>query len=436
METFDDVLGHLLATLTGDDADIRRCLTAYDSSKNKTSNAAHLASNAFTRVILDSTIDTLKNYCNDNFPHSTPLIRSKMLTRTKPLIAEDICSVLQSITPTQCRTCKEHYVSTSADNTSADHKCVRCGRRSHKECLKEYTIDNAAGVVFLCDPCLTHVETKSILEANNSPQQTDETVETLPPNDTADDASNRSAVVTPTRQEIVHIADEICPLYKENSCPHGLTGKRLIDGLPCPKKHPPKCFYFTGKFGSSGCRYSDSRCPYFHPQLCENSVKLKMCLNKECTKYHVSGTKRNMRDSPQYPRRVEKQQNSAAVPTNQLSTSSQMWNVPQQTASQSQKPQATHDNGGRDSFLTYLQQMKADIQKEQQEMHQRMKTELATSITDILRETLKAQSAQTITVSPQMTNPQMTNPQFTVPQNVQAYHLNYPLPGSLVSVKA
>ena len=438
MNTYDDVLGHLLARLENG-AEARKVLQAYDSTKSKAANSSHLASVTFTKVILESTLDALKNYCAEFYPYAVLLIRSKMVARTKPLIAEDIVAVLYSITPTQCRTCKLMYISTSAENTE-NIFCFLCGRRSHKECLKEHTIDNAAGVVFLCDPCLTNAETNLILDTDNSNQhnvehEKPENEHQKPENEhpKPENEATKAAEDTGSKHTAESTNDEICPLYKENSCPHGLTGKRHIDGNPCPKKHPPKCFYFIGKYGSSGCRYSAKKCPYFHPALCENSTKLKMCLNKQCTKYHLSGTKRNMNESQQHGRREERPTDNRYVQPNPPPPPPQMWNPPQTQSSipQSQQTQVTHGNGGQDPFLTYLHQMKADMQeqmKKQEEMQIRMKSELEQSMINLIRESIQP---RTVTEPKMQTshpvNPQMANPQIQMPQNMQGYHQMYPV---------
>ena len=442
METYDQVLGHLLARCDEDAADVRKVLYGYDSSKTRTENAYYLGSSAFTKTMLDATIDVLKPYTSQFFPHATASIRSKMTARTKILVAEDIVSVLYSITPTQCRTCKTIYISTSAENTDANITCLLCNRRSHKECLKQYTIDNNAGVVFLCDPCLSKTETAHVLNTDNSPPISDESHLLTDTTDTSpqSEAGTPKPTVAESTEQYEEYApdDEICSLYKENSCPHGLTGKRQIEGKPCPKKHPPKCHYFIGKYGSVGCRYSAKRCPYFHPTLCQNSEKLKICLNKTCTKYHISGTKRSLGDSQKYPHRD--QQSHEVRPSSQHHTPSppQMWNSPQSPPSHE-----NHNNGGQEAFLTYLHQMKADMQsqmKQQAEMHQRMKADIETSVKDLIRESmirklpteqLRPFSQQTFenlqNIPPQTMTTVTANPQCQMPQTYQQYNQMYPM---------
>lgn len=43
-----------------------------------------------------------------------------------------------------------------------------------------------------------------------------------------------------------------------------------------------------------GCRYGES-CRFFHPRLCRNSVRHRVCFNKRCRYAHMKGTKRRRR---------------------------------------------------------------------------------------------------------------------------------------------
>ena len=87
--------------------------------------------------------------------------------------------------------------------------------------------------------------------------------------------------------------DVICPLLIEGRCPHGITGKK------CKYKHKRFCYKYCG-FGDrknhpAGCRFGE-KCKFLHPKLCENSVELKVCYNKECKLCHLKFTRRNKED--------------------------------------------------------------------------------------------------------------------------------------------
>ena len=76
-------------------------------------------------------------------------------------------------------------------------------------------------------------------------------------------------------------------------CPHGLTGKRLIEGKRCPFQHPIRCRYYTqyGNYKHKGCKKMKD-CTFYHPKLCRDSVSQRCCLNKECGYVHLKGTAR------------------------------------------------------------------------------------------------------------------------------------------------
>ena len=87
---------------------------------------------------------------------------------------------------------------------------------------------------------------------------------------------------------------QICREYTMRKCPHGLTGKRLIDGKKCQYQHPIRCRFYSnfGDDNRRGCR-NGKKCTFFHPKLCRNSVANHVCLNSDCGFHHLKGTARN-----------------------------------------------------------------------------------------------------------------------------------------------
>ena len=326
MNTYDEVLGHMLAR--AEEANTKKVIGAYDPDKTKAQNVNLLASSKFLlKADIDPAINFLLEYTKQFYPHATPIIETSS-GKQKMEKAADIINVLCAVSPVQCRKCTNTYISTSPENTESTLNCLLCGRASHADCYKEYAVDNAVGIVFLCDPCLTTSETAIVLEKieNSKPVKPDQKTDGTPNNledveqpdpGAGTEQPDPGAGIGPVDRgpAIEHVDrgahiptyDEICPLYKENSCPHGLTGKRQICGAPCPFKHPKKCNYHTGKYGSNGCRYSDERCPFYHPRLCENSVQLKMCLIQGCKRTHLPGTSKFLKKPPQQSN-VDRQQ--------------------------------------------------------------------------------------------------------------------------------
>ena len=87
---------------------------------------------------------------------------------------------------------------------------------------------------------------------------------------------------------------KVCKAYRERKCPHGMTGKREINGKKCPHPHPPRCNRYCayGEDKRLGCRRRDT-CKYWHPRLCRESELKRQCFNKDCTFTHLRNTARH-----------------------------------------------------------------------------------------------------------------------------------------------
>ena len=117
----------------------------------------------------------------------------------------------------------------------------------------------------------------------------------------------------------------ICYKYKRGTCPHGLSGNKLVNGNKCKYEHPKLCKYFNTS-GAKGCMKGAS-CTFFHPILCKFSVKHKLCTNINCKFAHLKGTAREapkepFRQQPEYE--VMKNSNFANVSTNDFLQLKQM----------------------------------------------------------------------------------------------------------------
>ena len=394
MASFDEVLGHMLART--DDPNVKKVLSAFDVEKSKNQNANIIASSRFLiKNHIDPTVDFLLQYTSDHYPHASPIIEDTMNSgKQKSDKVADIIQVLYAISPSQCRACKTTYISTSPENSDATLTCLLCGRRSHAECYKDYTVDEAVGIVFLCDPCLSTTETAALEEKNdaNKDDKTPNDDRDKTPNDKVKDDDKKKEDPAPKHD------DEICPLYKEHSCPHGLTGKREIEGKPCSLKHPPKCFYHIGKYGSNGCRYSAKRCPYYHPVLCENSLQIKLCLNKECKKYHLKGTNRKMtKESSREEKGSPSVQNTNPVQPRQQQQirkpeTTSVWEETRLRKNQNQSPKLDKIPESPDTksneeninalFLGCIQQLNANILQMKRDMTQNIKEIVQTTLTE------------------------------------------------------
>ena len=115
-----------------------------------------------------------------------------------------------------------------------------------------------------------------------------------------------------------------CYKYKRGTCPHGMSGNKLVDGNKCKYEHPRLCKYFNTS--SKGCMNGAS-CTFFHPILCKFSVKQRLCTNINCKFAHLKGTAREapkepFRQQPEYE--VRKNSNFANVSTNDFLQLKQM----------------------------------------------------------------------------------------------------------------
>ena len=97
------------------------------------------------------------------------------------------------------------------------------------------------------------------------------------------------------QQTVMAEADlEVCEALKVGKCPHGISGRTLVNGVSCSKAHPKRCQKFT-RFGTNakkGCTLG-SNCEHYHTQHCKSSQKNRQCFNEKCTFVHLAGTKRS-----------------------------------------------------------------------------------------------------------------------------------------------
>ena len=224
-------------------------------------------------------------------------LNDKKLYKNLSVLSDRVILRIESLFETECTTCGETYCNILADKPILT--CYLCLQGCHN-CpgvttkFKE-TAEQAAGTVWLCSGCLkkndlTLAPTKKPSVANAAVKEEEEEEEE---DEEVDDHSPRR-----NREEKEADKDEtrvpVCQAYKRRECPHGLTGKRLLNGKPCPNRHPPRCFRYCkhGENMKLGC-IKGNECKYFHPRLCRNSVSRRVCLNADCTLVHLKFTKRS-----------------------------------------------------------------------------------------------------------------------------------------------
>lgn len=288
-------LGDILAKTT--ETEVKKVINVYDQTKSAKENIKLLVATS-TREALKDSATFLKNLSTE-YPVQVQTINSK--SRNKDEYATDIVNFIEFLKPTLCLICNENYVPTGEDHGEDDTlKCYLCKRPSHSKCFSSYEIHSNIGIIFLCSECLSRKAADELAEelkkADTDVSQPSTDV-TQPPTEQSDNPDKTKPANTDDPKENAEEANTNtadCPLYLKRICPHGLTGKREINGQPCPLKHRKLCIYFS-KYGPSGCRFKKN-CRYLHPTVCNNSLQLQMCLNKSCKDYHFHGTERRIKD--------------------------------------------------------------------------------------------------------------------------------------------
>ena len=286
-EDFEAALGEFLAKATDDS--IKNVLSTFDKEKTVPQNIASLKDGSSSAALQD-TIAFLKQN-SPEYPVAQHVLSCK--NRNKEEYSRDIARFLAFVKPTHCLSCKDNYIPAAEQGAGNEPKCYLCQRPSHGECYKETVIKPELGIIFLCSECLSvkvakdlATELNSRKPAENGTNPTQPVPETVPKVPVSEEAK-------PNQDK------EDCPLYLKRECPHGLTGKREIDGNPCPYKHRRRCKYYI-EYGPDGCRFGKN-CIFLHPPICQNSLKLKACLNRNCQELHIKGTQRNTRNLPKHP---------------------------------------------------------------------------------------------------------------------------------------
>ena len=281
----ESVLGDILGKATT--SDIKDVIGKFDQLSSIDKNIKALLT--FQREPLSETYKFLKSLGTD-FPAQAANLNSN--SRTKQDFARDIITFIDFLKPTQCLMCSENYVPTITDYQLEKSRCYICRRPCHSDCYAENNVDPDKGVFFVCSECLS---IKAATELQSSLQHLHHQEPTIQdPNDkkTEEPAPPKTAPMHEEARTYIEPTHDVedCPLYLKRICPHGLTGKRLIEGEPCPHRHRKLCKYFAAT-GPDGCRFRNN-CRFFHPTPCENSLKLQACYNKSCTNFHFSGTQR------------------------------------------------------------------------------------------------------------------------------------------------
>ena len=288
----------------------------------------------------------------------------------KKQIADRIILKIESHFEQQCDECEENYQNHfDADNPPRIH-CFFCLQGCH-DCDAMTTKLDAVGdpvkpigLVWLCKGCRTKNDPlakspgKGKVRFEEPPAPRADPPK--PDDEHEDDGKDKDEHTDPANATV-------CPLYKKNKCPHGLTGKKTIEGVTCQHLHPRKCIRFC-KFGNHkklGCT-KGAECKFFHPVLCRNSLVNRRCVKEECTFTHLKGTKRHPEsdDTPE-EQTVPKGENPQSRPSRP---------VPGSSTNTSDVTNTTQNSQAKDaSFLEGLiADLKASFDKKFQQIEHRL----------------------------------------------------------------
>ena len=247
---------------------------------------------------------------------------SKKLYKNLTVLSDRVILKIESLFESTCLDCGEKYCNDLTDTPPL--VCHLCLQGSHNcEKVKEKTKQSPrpSGTVWLCFDCFRKNDLALMTKDGGKSSQLEDVIEEEEEKEEDESAEDRES---PRRNRSHHDAHDaiVCEAYKKRECPHGLTGKRLISGKPCPHKHPPRCFRWC-KHGDNkrlGCS-KGSACTYFHPKLCKNSVLKRYCGNRECTFLHLKHTRRpRAQDTETRGRHDSKRDRSSSQPDPRFSS--------------------------------------------------------------------------------------------------------------------
>ena len=351
---------------------------------------------------------------------------NQLIFTNKPTLADRIITKIESFFPSKCQDCGEGYrVKYSELQSSPRLQCFLCLQPSHDcdkvkayiESLEESSTGISSkliGNAWICSGCFG--KNNPLLSNNPRKRSGSVTFDTITPspspalsrigasqspapNIIPDETAQDSPAPSNHTIETVRCASEseeqtirtICQQYKNNRCPHGMNGNKVVNGVTCPHAHPRRCQNYS-KFGTkarTGCQQGEN-CSFFHPNLCNTSVRTLTCLNKNCTFVHLRSTKRHRdRGEPETgqanrPRQRENNGRSQERPPPSVHFQGNGQRpLPQRTRSTSSASQqnrtTTPSLGGYTnsssevSFLVrMIQDMKSDFQKDLNHLRESM----------------------------------------------------------------
>lgn len=246
----------------------------------------------------------------------------KNVHRNKGEVANRIVRKVGSFFSSTCGDCLEPYY-TRISTPPSLLTCHQCFRQSHdctamQEKFEPLIRLDIAGMVWLCQDCEQQIAAVPVVVPKAKKDvPADVTAKAEEPPAEVEDEEKVDGEIDEDVESDVDVIEEVtklpeekkpkekdslkgfqtlppnkrtdtCPLYRCGSCPHGMSGTRLVNGAKCSKPHPHVC-YTHRKFGtdpSRGCT-KGKLCPYFHQTICKLSAKRQKCDRESCTLVHL-----------------------------------------------------------------------------------------------------------------------------------------------------
>ena len=299
------------------DALAKKVLAAYNPSLSYSTNLQNVSKCNTAQLEACAKLVKLKARSDDG--------NNTKLYRNKDILSDRIILRIESLFEAECSDCKLTYQNTL--DSAPLFTCRLCLLGCHNcEKMKQRAAnigeDKPEGFVWICHVCLGKNNLADMspppvprdTSSNEDKEDTTENLETIK----EDDEKEEMPMVKGTRESPRRGIDEkkekntrkapkkkvICEMYVRRTCPHGRSGSKLIDGIPCQGNHPKRCYKFCdfGYRNERGCK-KGKRCHYWHPKLCKFSLKGKMCEIDGCTYQHLRSLRKIQGDDTEEPPR-------------------------------------------------------------------------------------------------------------------------------------
>lgn len=285
--TDKDILNDLCNKAHAISPEVRDCIRAYKLDAS-TKSLTSLFDNQFKKGVLVQTLSFLSPNPTQDWDDY----------KKKACIHELICCI-QNLLIDTCQFCTRMYAIQVHEKSLL--RCSVCGQGVHNECLKDIlgsaysetmTADDVMKIInplsietmkFMCSQCLVRTIPQSnaglkdsVVKSNSLTNQ--KVPEVPSPEDNTD--SSPSSIIPPNlSDDLLSHSELVCNDYVKGQCPHGMSGKTLVDGEVCRFTHPKRCRKFCtyGPNSKFGCNRKD--CKYFHSKLCKYSVQIHLCTN-------------------------------------------------------------------------------------------------------------------------------------------------------------